>query len=32
MEIPPEDIGITFVRNHYPRKMLKYLRDAKPEK
>ena len=29
MEIPPEDIGITFVCNHYPRKMLKYLRDAR---
>lgn len=28
MEISPEDLGITFVCNHYPRKMLKHIQSS----
>ena len=29
LEIVPQDIGITFVCNHYPRKMLKHIQDVR---
>ncbi|MDY5663624.1 MAG: 3-isopropylmalate dehydrogenase [Blautia sp.] len=29
MEISPENLGITFVCNHYPRKMLKHIQDVR---
>ena len=28
-ELSPQDIGITFVCNHYPRKMLKHIQDVR---